>query len=396
MRARREWRAPAAAVAAVWILALFAGVGGIAAHDRTRGDGFSVVRWELTTLPNRWLHLAGAPLRDDPPADAAIAAYFAPAEPLPPAQQRRLENVVERAIEGRLDAVARAAGLARDPWGPLPGRLLGPLALLPPVDVEFAGAPRVLVRSPREVIRRLDTRLLDPALPAARAQALEVAAERDAGVSARVVGTGGVATYPAILAPRASYRATVELAAHEWLHHYLAPYPLGRAYFRGAEGQTINETVVDLAAVDLARAVIDRFGDPTAPAVSAAAVPAPAVDRDAVLRALRGEVDGLLATGEVARAEERMAETAALLDRAGLGVGRINQAFFAWYGIYAARADAIDPLGAQLRMLRARSPDVGAFLRRARDLDSRAAVERALAASDGAASDGAATDGPAG
>ncbi len=33
--------------------------------------------------------------------------------------------------------------------------------------------------------------------------------------------SGGVATYPAIVTDQGGYAATLETAAHEWVHHYL-------------------------------------------------------------------------------------------------------------------------------------------------------------------------------
>ena len=50
----------------------------------------------------------------------------------------------------------------------------------------------------------------------------------------------------------------------------------------------------------------------------------------------------------------------------------------AWIGAYAARPDSIDPLGRQIRELRARSESLAAFLATVRDERSRADIERLL------------------
>jgi len=363
---------------AAWLLAL----GLLGLREARAQDGFDFLTWELQTLPNRWLFTIGALLRDDPPADEAIRGYFIADRDS--AEAARLENVVEAAIERRIASVARDLDI--DPFGPsLPG-----LRVFPPVDVELADAPRVLVRSPRNEILRLDTVVLRPDLAADAALAREAAEEQaHADVSVLVVPSGGLAAYPAVVSRRSSYPSTVATAAHEWTHHYLTFYPLGRAYFASAEGRTINETVADIVGDEIASEVLRRWGDPTAPPPAAAApatAPAqnggasapPRVDAAPVLRALRLEVDGLLAAGQVEAAERRMEAVRLELAQEGVQIRRINQAYFAWYGAYAARADATDPLGEQLRALRERAGSLAAFLTAVRGITTREGVADAL------------------
>ena len=287
--------------------------------------------------------------------------------------------VVEAAIEGRLDAVLRAQRVS----GAV--RLPGPLAVWPPVDVELARAPLVLVVSPRSRIERLRTELLRPDLTLDAAIAIEARTEAaDRSRSALVVGVGGFAVYPALVSNRRSYAGTVDTAAHEWTHHYLAFHPLGFGVPSG-DRLTINETVADIVAEELAALVIERFGDPTAGGAAADEAPRAtpsrgrALDRDRVLRELRLEVDALLAAGEVEQAERRMEEARLELERSGIVIRRINQAYFAWIGSYAARPDAVDPLGGQLRELRRATGSLAGFLEAVRAARSRADVERLLA-----------------
>ena len=51
--------------------------------------------------------------------------------------------------------------------------------------------------------------------------------------------------------------ATVGTAAHEWVHHYLAFYPLGASYFRSQDLRTLNETVADVVGDEVAVARCD-------------------------------------------------------------------------------------------------------------------------------------------
>ena len=379
----RRWRGPvlvATTFIAGWLLALAL----LGIREARAQDGFDFLTWELRTLPNRLLYTLGTPWRDDPSADDAIRGYFSSERTS--AQARHLENTVEAAIERRLADVIDAAGI--DSFGPD----LPVLGVFPPVDFELAASPRVLVRSPRDDIRRLDTFLLRPDLPLGEALALEAAAEEHSpAVSALVVPSGGIAAYPAVVSQQGSYRAVVATAAHEWIHHYLAFYPLGRAYASSAEGRTINETVADLVGDELAAEVLRRWGDPTttearatpeAMTAEASTLAPPQFDAAPVLRELRLEVDALLAAGDVATAEQRMEAVRRDLAREGVEIRRINQAYFAWYGTYAAREDATDPLGEQLRALRAQSGSLDSFLVRVRSLTNREAVADALAQAD--------------
>ncbi|GMU41279.1 MAG: hypothetical protein AMXMBFR23_21450 [Chloroflexota bacterium] len=356
-------RALAALGAAAVAVALV--VGAVAVRDRVAGDRFDLLRWQIDTAPAKAAARIGAPFRSEPDADEALRRYFA--ADATAEDRRAMENAVERLIEARIDAVLRDLGVH--------ARLRLPGTAMPPVSIELAAPPRVLVVSPRSEIRRERADLLRPDLMLADAEAIEASTEAgDAGVSALVVGSGGVATYPAIVVGGASYAATVETAAHEWVHHYLTFYPLGLRYFGSNDLRTVNETVADIVGEEVAAIVIERWGDPTV-APPAAATPTPAIDRDAVLRDLRVEVDALLADGRVEEAEARMEAVRLELWDADVRIRRVNQAYFAWFGTYAARPDAVDPIGAQLREVRARSDSLAQFLERVRGIGSREDVE---------------------
>jgi hypothetical protein len=369
-------------LAIVVIVALGAAVlwaGLLALRFEGEGQRFDFLRWEITSVPNKWLHALGAPLRDDPPADEAIARYFA-LDDRGGSEAARLESAVEAAIEGRIDAVLHELGVE--------GRLPLPGSVFPPVDIELALPPRVLVTSPRDHIERVGDELLRPGMTREEATALERAVEeRDPQLSALALRTGGVALYPAVVSASRSYAGTVGTAAHEWVHHYLAFYPLGASYFRSQELRTLNETVADVVGDEVAARVLERFGDPTgqsapdvppAPDVAASSAgeaPAPRDERAAdALRALRLEVDELLAAGRVEQAELRMEQVRQELAGDGIVIRRINQAYFAWFGSYAARADSVDPLGDELRTLRARLGSLDVFLDEVRGVTSRARV----------------------
>jgi hypothetical protein len=278
-----------------------------------------------------------------------------------------IENSVERILEGRLTATARAFGLTRH---------AGADFVWPPVNVEFADPPAVLVTSPRTVIRRDGERLLQGDLPAERKQQIEAEAESDGRTSALVVEIGGIAIYPSIIPPSSDYRRVLRLIAHEWMHHYLYFTPLGRDYFRGGDLVTLNETVADIAGNEMGDYMFERYPLERPPALvsASAAVPRaqdPAdIDFAAEMRGLRLQVDSLLAEGRVEDAEAAMEEKRRFLAANGIYIRRINQAYFAFHGSYATGPASIDPIGPKLERLRERSGTLESFVRAAREIES--------------------------
>ena len=81
----------------------------------------------------------------------------------------------------------------------------------------------------------------------------------------------------------------------------------------------------------------------------------------------RVTVDRLLAEGKVEEAEAYMEQRRRFFWEHGYHIRKLNQAYFAFYGAYAAApggAAGEDPVGAAVRRLRAQSPSVVAFLKR--------------------------------
>ena len=331
----------------------------------TGGERFSIIEWELETGFNRLLAVAAETLgigpRPGPAADvAAIRGYWSdPSE--------ASENPAERAIERRISRAVSEAGL--DTPLPLFG---GQRIVWPPVDIEISAAPRILAVSPRGRIDYVFGRLLDPSLPRGRFAEIEAEIEAGGEWSAWIGGVGGVAFYPALVLPRSDPRATFQLAAHEWIHHYLAFHPLGLRYGAGEELRTLNETVADIA------------GDELGAAAAGADFPERAAaggDRGELygrLRQLRLDAEALLADGGIEEAEALMERVRLELAELGWEYRRINQAFFAFRGGYADRPDAVSPIGAELAALREASSDLAAFIAVARGLTSRADLLAAL------------------
>jgi hypothetical protein len=79
----------------------------------------------------------------------------------------------------------------------------------------------------------------------------------------------------------------------------------------------------------------------------------------------RIRADELLAEGKIEEAEAYMEERRQAFLAEGYWIRKLNQAYFAFYGAYAAEpggAQGSNPIGPMLREIRERTPSVRAFL----------------------------------
>ncbi|HZU04868.1 MAG TPA: hypothetical protein VFB73_02760, partial [Chloroflexota bacterium] len=322
-----------------------------------------------------------------PEAKAAVQEFFAAAERwqravragASPEEQEALRAAwqarrapAEQAIAQTLAALAVREGLTAS-W-------LGKEILLPPVSFLLSEPPQVLVVSPRDRIEVVRSVLLRPDLSLAEVEALEREVDR-LGVVSLVVPIGGFASYPAMVPLHATPRDTLNAIAHEWVHNLLVFYPLGRAYFASYDSRTLNETVAELAGRELGAMLAAAYGLPRRSSAAHEAAPAAGTfDFRQEMRATRLHLEQLLAAGQLEEAERYLEERRQAFVAAGYPLRKLNQAYFAFYGSYADSPAAVSPLDEQLRLLRAHSPSLGAFLRRVAQMTSSAEVEAALRA----------------
>ncbi len=353
-------------------------------------NAYDVLGWELRYFPQKWLYKLATAFdggRSQAEEDALLRRYFELADHIgaleregtdPPAlaEARRerdgIENDVEEILEGRISDLLHDHGFVMNP--PLFSDID---FFFPPLDFELDRPPKVLAVSPRDRIELDRSYLLAPGLEPEAVVAVESEAE-ETGVSARVVNTGGVATYPSVIPELAPYHEVVETAIHEWLHQYLFFYPLGRSYFRGGEARTLNETLASMAGSELADLFIERYGSPSQQSPSPAGTPSD-FDFRAEMRALRLRVEELLAQGQIDQAERLMEEKRDDFEQQRVYIRRINQAYFAFFGSYADTPSSIDPIGPKLQRLRDHAGSVTDFVRLARGLTSEADLDRLLA-----------------
>ncbi len=311
-----------------------------------------------------------APTPPEPEAIAALRRQWEAAH----GRAQALRPLAEAILSEQLGVILAQEGLA----------LLG--QPIPPVQIRLTAMPNLLVLSPRERIALITSFPLRADLTADEMDRLERRVDGQLNLSSLVVPLGGLAFYPAMIMEATGLPELTEIIAHEWTHHWLFMGPLGWFYDR-PEARTINETVADLAGKAMGRAWLARFYPEDLPSPPADAAPAPApperpaFDFGRELAKTRTVVERLLAQGEVRRAELYMEARRRVFVAHGYALRKLNQAYFAFYGAYAAEegaAGAEDPIGPRVRRLWAQSPSLRAFLFRMLFITDLAGLRRAL------------------
>lgn len=271
----------------------------------------------------------------------------------------RLRADVEETLEATINSIVSDAGIAS--WGDL---------TFPPVDIRLTKPPRVLITSPRDRILRSYEVLIDPGITLVEREEVEDALFDGSDLAAVVLDIGGLATFPASIPNDRPLHWTLQIAAHEWLHHYFFFRPLGWNMFDGADMQTLNETAADLTGREIGDLAFERLGGvlPRIPDAGGATeddgaqVEGKGFDFDLEMRKTRQRVDELLAVGDILEAEAYMEERRGLFVENGFHIRKLNQAYFAFLGTYAENAASVSPIGDQLHRLRRLVPDLGTFI----------------------------------
>jgi len=385
-------------LAALFYLALFIPSSPQARDDIgivIHGHDHDLVGWEVRNFFDKWLSRGASIFSDDPTEeetiadvreyvrltgeigriDGAINRAVTLGEPVSRLEEERaglllrrdrLEARVEEFIEAQISGILAEEGLS---WRI--NFLDADGYLFPPVDFKYEDSPPVLVISPRERIELESTRLLTPGLGVEERQDIEEEVEvLDGDYSALVVNTGGVATFPAVVGASPNLQYTLRTVAHEWVHHYLIFYPLGRNYWASGEMVSINETVANIAGDEIGIAVYERYyvdKQPPPPTPAPASTPAPTPDPPVFsfnreMRETRLKADRLLEEGKIEEAEAYMEERRMLFAENGYFLRKLNQAYFAFHGSYADRPTSVSPIGGQVRQIRERSASLKEFI----------------------------------
>lgn len=362
----------------------------------TAGKRFNVAAWEIHALADKTLQFIRGSRLDEGDA-ALVREFFAVA-----ARIGDLRAEAERLAAEKLHMSARAAEIQQElnalyarrdgledqaedilalqvtralRENNLHTRILRWDVIWPPVTSEFVDLPLLLVVSPRERIERRVDYLLIPDLTVAEMEEIEDAVQR-MGYSGLVTHIGGLATYPAMIPETYGLGFVLDTMPHEWVHDFLAFYPLGWAYGTSGELTTMNETVADIVGEEIGQHLARRYypehvrkPQPSPPPAPQPSEP-PLFSFGAFMRETRLRTDDLLAQGRVDEAEAYMEQRRLELQEHGYYIRKLNQAYFAFHGSYATGPGAVDPIGPQLQKLRQASASLRDFLFTVARMDS--------------------------
>ena len=353
---------------------------------------YSIVNWELSNLPDKWVNNLGnlwpgqaglgreegiertrqffesglevrvlerrLLLPDSSFADGVEPELSAEsvAEEVNVIESSResLRAVAEEIIESEIALIVKEEGLSA--W----------FGVFPPVDVVFSRSPHILIFSPRDRIERQRDVLLNPGLSGVDKGLIEDRIVELEDWSVYIADTGGVAVYPSVVGDVFGFRNAVGITAHEWLHQWLLFRPLGRNFWSSSDMTTLNETVATIAGIELGDLAYESLtGEAFARgAESSGSVVANAdgFDFREEMQQTRLRAEALLAEGKIEQAEAYMEARRKVFVGHGFFIRRLNQAYFAFHGTYAASAASISPIGDQVQGVRDRSNSLREFL----------------------------------
>lgn len=238
----------------------------------------------------------------------------------------------------------------------------------PPVLMHVTPIPSLLVVSPRDHIEKKHQVSLVTGLSTPDKDEIETAVFDDLELSAIVVPLGGIGTFPAMINETSDINRLAEVTSHEWAHHWLTLHPLGFNYAFDPDVRIINETVASLIDQELGDKVVERYYPELLPSeeneLTITEDPDPFNFR-AELAETRVKAEELLTQGNIEEAERYMEERRQLFVDNGYGIRKINQAYFAFYGAYAADpggAQGGNPIGPMLRDIRQNSNSIKNFM----------------------------------
>jgi hypothetical protein len=324
--------------------------------------------WDLTNV-------ISDPYQEDPEGTAALIKADLDKNRI---HRESLAPLVEQILQGQINNSLTTLGMS------LGGQII------PPVLFRSEPDSYALIVSPRDEIRQTANLMLVRNLTLEEIIQLEEAIEAELDLSALVVGIGGVGLYPAMIIESGNLDWLIHVIAHEWTHNYLTIRPLGANYLSSPELTTINETIADLSADEIQaqtyRLYYPEYIVPESESESSTPLEIgendesftpeiqdqPQIEKPFDFRAemhiTRLEVDRLLELGEINAAEVYMESRRIFFWDNGYQIRKLNQAYFAFHGSYAAdpggAADkAGADLGSQLRKLKEVQPSYAAFMR---------------------------------
>jgi hypothetical protein len=253
----------------------------------------------------------------------------------------------------------------------------------PPLNFRLDEPPHLLIISPREKIMYLDRLMLRQDLTPDEKQDIE--AQCDAlGVSSLVDDLGGFAAiYPPIISDRAKLPYIINAAIEEWFHQYLAFKPLGFLYILDSTGisqspdiAAMNETLAGIVSKEVGDEVLKRYY--TAGTTPPTNKDSSGFNYNAEMKETRRQVDIYLSQEKIDAAERYMEERRQLFVSYGYQIRKLNQAYFAFHGIYGHDPASVSPLNQELKQLRTKSLSLKDFIDTVSAMTSHNDLQKAL------------------
>ena len=243
------------------------------------------------------------------------------------------------------------------------------ISVFPAVRERITRPPLLLVISPKEKISYLDRIMLSPDLNDEQIEAVEKQVD-ELKLSSLVVEIGGFgAAYPAIVSPDLNTKQLVAAAVEEWAHQYLAFRPLGFLYFLDSLGfsqppdvVSMNETLAGMIADEIGGKVYGRYYRDTNKRIGAVKTE-PDFNFDREMKETRKNVDLMLDENRVNEAEQYMESRRLLFVQHGYKIRKLNQAYFAFHGIYGQDPCAVSPVYDDMKRLRDSYTDFAGFVK---------------------------------
>ena len=341
---------------------------------------YSLIRWEVDHFMDKWVNKFQdiLPWNSEPPREERIAQaqeFFDLGEQIRELERELAAQRDSAAIPGRIEETRqRRREMQAEVEETLESEISAVLAqegfssrigiIFPPVDTVYARSPGALIISPRDRIVQISSTLLKPGISDPERERLEDLIFQEDGMSALIVSTGGVATYPSVVSASTNLHNALVTTAHEWLHHWFFFQPLGQHFWDNSDMTTLNETAASIGGEIIGGRAFTAMTGEVVNREPSASVPDPdSFDFNAEMRETRLTAEGLLAEGKIIEAESYMEEHRQFLGDNGHYIRKINQAFFAFHGSYATGAASVSPIGDQLEELRADAGSLEDFLK---------------------------------
>jgi len=239
--------------------------------------------------------------------------------------------------------------------------------IFPPVSTQIEKPPLILIFSPRDQILLERTGLLLPNMSNHEKEALESELALLTNQSVFIENLGGLGTYPSIVADNNSDLQTLETIAHEWMHHWLFFKPLGRQYFKNSFSKQLNESVAQLVGKEIGIYAYELVSVCYSNTTNQKTTEKQTSDFKKqyffeTIQKLRVKVDVLLSQGDVGQAEIIMESTAKTLIDNGYKLRKINQAYFAFHGLYGDDPGSNTNISKQLTDIRKEYDNLKSFM----------------------------------